>query len=579
MGIHTMTTLSTTLPFSLSMANERGETNGFSIAESLSEFVDNTFDANGREYILVEVNVPGGPTYLISVDVGNGAADLLPLYGIGASVRRKTGVTRGLKNAGHRAALGRFNPDTVHHISRTRENPRASSLVLDLQTLWEIVDAAKGAGDCDYRRIDEQMPRFLRNMSNCGFTDEIRELLSEIIVNTPPSPERTLFENILSNSQESYHAMIMKYAERPVTLINEITSALHSFRISYYDALMDGRTITFASHERIVINRENAVDPLGTAPRIKGTVDIRTRGDATTYLKVTLSVSDADPSTFYMSYNPGDTIFFDGKTHKNPFTTKEPQADWEEAAVVDRLEMEFSVPSAKEEHDQLKTVGSTIYGKVENMRGIYLGYIDRYLGMPLYNTKGWQDKRNISGFRGRIRCMSSKTMEEFMGIQKKKHSSTFENLHPAIQMFLNWICNRVIISKYSHTGNNKGHAKGDSPGVTDWNFPQFCQFMMNTKVPPSSPPSSPSLPSPSQSENNSSSNAGTPVPAHFRQPPKSPHEFIEEIHKFVEKVTVEKLDELLESASNIAVAGLSTKIKQLHEILSELETLGLTCDE
>jgi hypothetical protein len=367
--------------------------------------------------------------------------------------------------------------------------------------------------------------------------------------------------------------MIMEYTIRPTAIIDEIPHVLNSFRMSYYHALMEGRSITFASRERTIITLANAIDPLCTSPRIKGAVEIRKHGVAT-YLKVTLSYNDVPPSTFYMTHTPGVRVFIDARTNVNPFTSKDPQDGWETATLVDNLIVEFSVPSAKEERDQLKSIGSNIYGKVEDMRGIYLGYIDRYLGRPMYNTRLWEDKRNINAFRGRIRCMSPKTMEEYMGIQKKKHSCDFQNLHESLQMFLNWICQRVIIAKFSYTANITGHAKGDSPGVTDWKFPYFCKLMMDTKAIAESAPASDS-----DSDSDSKSDSEQPKQQGKKALPISHSKFIEVVQEFAATIQASNIEELMETVSNDTVAGLSTKVKHLQDIMAVLVGLGLTHEQ
>jgi hypothetical protein len=544
------------------MEQERNGANGLTIVQAVSEFTDNAFDANSTHFTMIALP-PQDRTvsqrgFLVGLDTGTGARDLLPFYGIGPNVCRKTGVARGLKNYGNRAAIGCMMPTTVTHITRHQTAARSSTLTLSLGALYQAIDAAK-ATTCDYRRIDEhELPTVLRNTPAGGLTDETRELLDTILgTMTVGSPNRAFIESILANTLTSFHLMVLDYDVFPTGMMDHLVNAFQSYRMSYCYALRNGLRLELETPSTTIkLQAEDAIDPLGTAPRITGMIEIYSTG-----LKVTLG-----SQAFWVI--PSDHLFYDGRTARNPFIFAEQPADWAPAAT-DTLQISFSVPSAQEEREQLDKVGSSIYRSVMDMRGVYLRYHDRYLGMPVYNKDNWEEKRNVGALRVELVCTNPTTAEEWLGIQTKKHTSSFTCIHDMLQLFLNWLVARVIVPKFSHCGVCKplDGRKGNSPGVTDWQFPYLCKLMLDAKATPTQ------LVAP----------APAPIPAPIPNPPSIPRpraitaqEFVRYIYEFKEYLDDSNLEELTETAQNTEiVAGLTTFVTQLKKIRETLEEMGV----
>jgi hypothetical protein len=602
-----------TQPFSLTMSQQRAGTNGFTTPEAYSEFIDDAYDAGSACFYAAAVRVPDSTKgFLVTWDFGSGARDIRVLYGIGPNVCRKTGEgQRGLKNYGHIAAMGYFNPDRVTHVSRAAAAARAGTLVFDLGALYAAVDAA-GAG-VNYRQIDTTaLPALLRDYSDCGLTDEVRERLQTVIAAaTPTEALAPLCEHlgcILRNEVPSFMLTIMEYDNFPTMRISEIVDAHRNYRMEYYSALTTGgHSIVLMSDkadECIIANAENAIDPMGPEdwPRLTGIFETRTTGQVTC-IKITLT-HDANTAVFWLAHVKDlQPTFYDGRSPRGPVLIKDEPSGWVTATPIgNSIDFVFSVISRAEEDRQKDRVGSSTYKSVEAMRGIRQRYHDRDLGTPSYNHSNWMDRRNIGGLRGILTFRDTETAESLIGIKTKKHSSNFEGLHQGLQSALNWIVGRIIIPHFSnYKVCNPAGGKGKSPGVTDWKFPWFCALMLNTKASLSVAPAPAPAPalavadaySDAESDDDTvttaSSSSGsvivhvhpppakTPVAASLRTSAMSMRDFVSRIAIDLMHIANDgNLDELSTTASTMAVAGLSPLYNKWIEICATLEAAGLT---
>lgn len=597
-----------TQPFSLTMSQQRAGTNGFTTPEAYSEFIDDAYDAGSACFYAAAVRVPDSTKgFLVTWDFGSGARDLRVLYGIGPNVCRKTGEgQRGLKNYGHIAAIGYFNPDRVTHVSRAVAATRAGTLVFDLGALYAAVDAAGAA--VNYRQIDTTvLPALLRDYSDCGLTDEVRERLHAVIAVAAPTeslaPLCEHLDRVLRNVVPSFMLTIMEYDNFPTPRIAEIVEAHRNFRMDYHSALtIGGHSIVLMSdkaEECIVANAENAIDPMGPAdwPRLTGSFATRTVGTAT-YVMITLR-HGTETAVFWLTHiNDLQPTFFDGRKPRGPGLIKDEPVSWATATPIgDGIDFVFSVIPKAEEDRQKALIGSSTYNSVEAMRGFRPRYHDRDLGVPNYNHANWMDRRNIGGLRGILTFRDTETAERLIGIKTKKHSANFEGLHQGLQSALNWMVGRIIIPYFSNYKVCKptDGKKGTSPGVTDWKFPWFCALMLNTKAP--APVPAPALPSASvaaysdteSDDETASSSSGsvithsppppakTPVAASMRTSAMSMRDFIGRITADLLHIANDgNLDELSATASTVAVAGLSPLYNKWLEIRATLEAAGLS---
>ncbi len=613
-----------TQPFSLTAEHNRNGANGFTRYESVSEFVDNSLDANAPGHTMAAICEEGSSKgYHIGYDLGDGAQTLLSLYGIGTAVCKKRGATRGLKNYGHGAAVGRFNPDRVVHITRHRTASRASTLIYNTGALYRAIDAAKRTGDCDFRQIDAELNPF--SPTNGGLTDEIRELLlrmQSLITSKPVYDSLAkVLANILTNEQPTFHLMIMEYEVFPTEMIAEIKDALCAFRRDYYPALVAGRFVEYlTAGGSSRADASNAVDHMGPpeCARLAGKIELRSdAATATDYLRFTVATygTGVASAEFWLSCKDGDKLFYDGRAGPGPFTTA-PPAGWEIALPVgDDAGISFmcSVLSHKEELEQTKAIGSKTLGTneaagVNEMRGVQLCYQDHNLGLPLYNEAQWEDKRNVGGLRIQLGTSNPDIAERFFGIKTKKHSANFDGMHPLMRRFLNWTMKLVIIKRYSHYENNKTGKRGEARGVSDWKFSYFCALMLNAKaadptsVKPTTAPRLPASAAISCASSVASSHSSdytsdaesesfikhipaasalsvTTVTTTSRYMPISPRQLASELLRATTRLDASNLAELAETASSVVVPGLVGKLGIFLDLIKSLETVGLKYSE
>jgi hypothetical protein len=579
---------------SLSKSHERDGANGLSIAQAFSEWIDNSFDAGALTSHTAYIPLPGGRVALLYFDYGHGATELLPLYGIGASIRRKQGGHRGLKNYGHKAAMGRFAPDHVTHISRAAFSPRASTLIFNLGHLYAAIDKNKSSGQpVDYRRIDETIiPDVLRATQNTGLTEEIRDTMTELRTAIAGDPNfanaETFLNGVLGSTILTYHGMFLVYATAPDGLLEELKDAINSYRLIYNQALITGHAIELMApaENSIRIDRTNAIDPLGSPDRIRAEIQIRHAADAT-YVQFSPYILSAGASTdaesFWFKHAPGDKIFFNGRTKYLPaenFYVSTPP-DWESMTIGGDLTFACSVLSAAEDQHQKHEVGSSIFKSREDMCGVYLQLMDRYLGLPVYNATEWTPKRNAGALRIELGTDDAATAERYMGVQTRKHCATYGGMAPALQLMLNWLVERVIIAKYSSykADARADKKKGTSPGVTEWSFPHFCRLIVNTSA-------SEAADTDTESETGSESTAPPPtappppavtsVGPTKRTAPMSVRQFAAHTASIVDRLHKSNLATLAQTASTDAAKGLTPWYKTLQEILTVLEAHGLT---
>jgi hypothetical protein len=488
-----MTAVSAPTPsFSHMMAQEREGSNGLEINHAISEFIDNSFDAGARKCYIALVSVPGtSKHYLVISDTGEGLTDPLVLYSTSrtGTVKKPAG-SRGLKNYGYRAAIGRLSPTSIFNIGR-KVGSRASTLKLLLGSLYAAIDRANTAGRCNYHEIDRDVLPEVQHVSIAtGLNDEAYELLDEVLASMR-APSRdygeltATLQNIRNNAQPSYCLHIMGFDTLPADLETQIVEAFKSYKLTYYKDLVDHELEFFgAETPHLHYTAADACDPLGpaTVPRLSCKLEFRIPEGAdvkTAPHFIALTLTDPTTSataTFYATCTAVTQEFQDGKGAGSPFTSTAP-AEWELAIQTSTQMLQISVPSNDVAKDiQENALGSSLYSSVEDMRGVYIRYVGRILGKPVYNPR-WEDPRNIGALRVELSADDQETAEKYWAIQTRKHVAGFDNLHKPLKFALNWIVNNIIIKKRLHT---KHGLRGR--GVADWRFASLCQLMLNQRL-------------------------------------------------------------------------------------------------
>lgn len=473
------------------MAQEREGANGLEINHAISEFIDNSFDAGARKCQLALVPVPGTTKCdLVIADIGEGLTDPLVLYSTSRTgTIKKPAGSRGLKNYGYRAAIGRLSPTTIFNLGR-KVGSRASTLKLQLGSLYAAIDRANAAGCCNYHEIDRDiLPEIQRISVASGLNDEAYEVLDELLA-AMRAPGRdygsltTTIQGIRNNTQPSYCLHILRFDTLPADLETQIVEAFKSYKLTYYKDLVDHELEFFgAEMPHLHYTAADACDPLGpaTVPRLhcklefripEGT-DIKT---APHFIGYTLT----DPATsatakFYATCTASTPEFRDGVGAGSPLTCTTPTG-WDLAIKTSTQNLLISAPSdAEARHVQTHLLGSSLYSSVEDMRGVYIRYVGRILGKPVYGAQ-WEDPRNVGPLRVELSADDQETAEKYWAIQTRKHVAVYENLHKPLRFALNWLVNNIIIKKRLHS---KLKLRGS--GVTDWRFASLCRLMLNQR--------------------------------------------------------------------------------------------------
>jgi hypothetical protein len=450
----------TTIPFALLMGQECTGTNGFKIVDVFAEFGDNAADARSRQLTVALIPEPDTlRATLLVFDTGDGARDLDSLYSIGSRVVKKVPPCRGLKNYGHRAAIGRLTPDNILHITRTAGAPRSSTLTFKLGELREMIAAAPTP--CDYRAIDARVPA-LFGRSTGGLTDEIRDQLIALRARMAATPANyasamAFGDSVLANTQPTFHAMVLTWEEAPATLHEEIQAAFQSYRLSYYKALQEGFEFHYlppTPATPLHYGATDAIDPLGPPAWQRITCALEFRGEEMAQLTIATTQLWVTPTPSSLRITPSAP------------------ADWAAAAVTGRATIAVAVVSSAEEDCQ-KSLAGPLFEHRDNLRGLYVRYQDHILGPPLFPTVGWGAVRNAGGVRVEISTTEQAFAEDYLHIPAKKHSMTYSNLHPLLQALLTRLVKQVVIKKYSYYEVNRGC------GVAAWDLVQFRQLLQN----------------------------------------------------------------------------------------------------
>jgi hypothetical protein len=472
-----------TIPFSAKLSQERDGTNGIGIDDAVSELIDNSFDANARKFSLAMI--PAIPTvpmnYIIALDTdGDGLSDPRILYGISRVVPKKPSGKRGLKNNGFPSAMGRLAPFSVTSFGRTG-GARCSTLQFDLGNLYAEIDRRIAAGMCEYREIDATiLPGVLRcSPIGSGFTEETSELLDNVLACMRASGRNygsltDTLQQIRNNSVRSYCLHVLQYTTFPADLEAQIVDAFKSYRFTYHKDLRSGLEMEFIGPTLPPVHNTAThacppVDPT-TAQTLIGHYEVRVPEEetdlktATTFLALTLTTGTLPPRTCYMTWTPSTTFSFQRKT--SPLSITKPSG-WDTAITVGGVQrIELNVPRSEVVEDQIRRIGSSRFKSVENLQGLCLNYSGRILGPPLWN---WGAKRNAGAIRIEISTTDQMAAEKYWAVQTRKHVAKYENLHPALQLMLNWLVKTIINKRITVR----------TAGVADWRFADFWEQLIN----------------------------------------------------------------------------------------------------
>ena len=453
--------------------------NGFSLQDSVSELVDNAFDANSPSIIFAVIKILSSFVLLI-FDTGDGIKDLMTLYSCSDKIIKKSEGKRGLKNRGHRGAVGALRGNSVKYVSRSADSTHSSTLDIALHDMFSSIDRTKTSIDRNIGSVDAS--KFFKNNVEMGLTDKMRTFLTEC-KNCSTYPEVNEFlESILLNKLDHYFLMAVCYSEKPHE--SELSHVMNSFRRTYAKDLLSGKQLklyTLDIKYQYCLTTESAVPFLGNkSPKLSVQIEMylpkssfTSDGviiDSTTGLIMKITIEENK-----MWFNDQH---WDGKRDRATYSSFMNRDDYQ--SVSPPVMLEIVGQSSEEEKECNVTENGN---PIEESRGILFNYNGRALGVPIKNKK-WGASRNWGGIRAELICNSQVFAEKFLNIQTKKNSMNFDVMHKLIQSFLNLFFNTTILKHWAdeiideQTGVT---IKNRNDPILEWDIPEICRVLTGKK--------------------------------------------------------------------------------------------------
>ena len=484
-----MTTLHESQPFSLLMHQEIKGANGLGITHAQTELFDNSFDA-GSQFATCVITKQSPVTkkcYKVDFDHGEGIKDLGALFNLSNEVKKKAIGNRGLKNKGHRSALGRFNPAHITYVSKVAGS-KPTFLEFDLGKMIESVDEEM-KGSCNYRNVDA-LSYIQQTRSR---TEDIKSRLEDVISLIPDEIIKGQLQSIFDGKTDHFFLQIMEYSSLPERLEDDLKECMTSCKLYYYQALLDGKEFNYLPSDGILVRlcKKDALNPLGDPtkfPRLLSTIDIR-EIDGGTLLQVKIGVEGVTPENEKKIFWLTDSqSIINDKRSKILLLTSE-RKSWAKTPSVTMMEIRTSCISKDAQQYQINKLDK-LFG-VDELRGLYCMYIDRILGIPIWGqSSGWGSQRNMGGIRALVNFTDHVAAEKYMSIQCEKHRTNITNVNPVVsKLFDHLIAN--IAKFHSH------YSKPESDlGVKQWNLnTEFYIITEQAPPAPSSPVPTPPAPS------------------------------------------------------------------------------------
>ena len=444
-------------PFALIFSQETNGSNGQSYTEAQTEFIDNGDDEKSPFFatILTEKD-EHGMCMKADLDFGNGMEDIPHLYGLGKKTTKKGAGLLGLKNKGHIAGVGRFQPTRITYI--TKKDGVVRSMIFEIKAMLDAIANAM-SGDRDYRSIKHT--DYMHFMNRGGLNDEIRSLLNRLLEKTGDM-HKGYIESIIANTVDSYFLQIMEYPEeKQIEVSDEFLTAYKGFCLFYGKKLKKGFNISLSGCGHCVtLDSSHAISPLGSDEfkkiQIKGKI---MKCEDRVFLECTMSIQSEDESKkFWISERAIKKRFI---VHEEPVHIRNSHNDGEFTLLISVIsDSESSLQNRVTEFD------------IDELRGLYCSYNDRILGMP-YFSKDWGAKRNSGGIRAELQFTDQKVAESYLSIQSQKHRTNLDNAHIIFKKLFGATIRNIITKYSSYTfGNN---------GIHSWNLDELHDIIFENK--------------------------------------------------------------------------------------------------
>jgi hypothetical protein len=509
-----MTSVGASEPVSLRMTQERDGTNGLGIIEAQTEKNDNSFDAKSpfAKTVTTVRNETTKLRYMIDLDYGKGMTELPSLYNLGSVVLKKGEGSIGLKNKGHQSYVGRFAPKRITYATRVAGAKDPSFMEYNIGAMMADIKKETTEGSRDYRKIDHTnymllFPCWTRNIENTF------KHVSEVVKDAETLGQ---LEDIKADRVPTFFCTIMEFDEFPDSMEEELLECMKAFRLYYYQALLDGKSIIYVPSEGtpVRLTEEDAISPLGPSyyARLSSELSFRQIDDG---LICQMTLVGYGRSLWFTDAQS----IIRNRTIKLGQTLLEKPDAWDAATPMTTFTLSATCLSEEDQDRQKKPLGEALGSRFE-LRGLYCKFMSRITGKALWGSKAreapsncddWGDARNAGGVRAELTFTDHKAAEDLVKVQAEKHRSTLKNMHLVLTRAINALVNPVI----------KQFSSVRPRGVTAWNMEEMYHRIAKLRWPPASAAVAAIIAPASNSSASSSKSSSTFAPSSSK-PPSQP---------------------------------------------------------
>jgi len=259
------------------------------------------------------------------------------------------------------------------------------------------------------------------------------------------------------------------------------------------------------------LTKDSAIDLLWGSSYILGNVTVGTKDDEVV-LKVDLSISDKPQegtTTFYISNKPTD-----GRYKFSQVFALYPK--WSKLTTKGTFKIRFTSLSTNEDKVMKARLGED-FKSVNDLRGVFVNWNGRYLGLPYWNTKKtsiWGSKQNCSPMRCEILIENSHFIaENICKIQSDKSQIDLDDAHPVLMELMNCFVGNIV-NKMIQSTKKTAAQKADDDYKPVWTNQVF-HLIQNGELPVPIPRPRPAVPAPVPAP-------VAPPPAPVAPPPVAP---------------------------------------------------------
>ena len=482
-------TINNDKPYALDVKDGLHGANGMTFAKSIGERIDDSYDAGSNPRYKV-IN-DGDDQYLLHWNTGENLPQLAKLLGLSNTISKKAENKIGLKNKGTFAGVCNLGPDELYCISRNNEGkPNELSF-----KFGDFVSTIEKCHD-NYRDPKLITSNFIESSNRISVdTSDLMKKLASMIKDEKLKKE--VSSTITSPGPSSL--MICMRFKKTHRLFNkldyEMDQCFSSFNLYHGLLLKSGRgNIVYedAKGNKKELTKDTAIDLMWGYSYILGNVTVGIKDDEVV-LKVDLSISDKPQegtTTFYISNKPTD-----GRYKFSQVFASYPK--WSKLTNKGTFKIRFTSLSPNDDKLMKARLGED-FTSVNDLRGVFVNWNGRYLGLPYWNTKKnsiWGSKQNCTPLRCDILIENSHFIaENICKIQSDKSQIDLDDAHPVLMELMNCFVGNIV-NKMIQSTKKTAAQKADEDYKPVWTNQVF-HLIQHGELPVPIPRPRPAVPAP-----------------------------------------------------------------------------------